>query len=309
LWVWIGKNATKKERVEAMRNAQSFIVKKGYPNHTPVTRVIDGGEPLVFKSLYKTWKDPDQVFGMCKTYSAGGKVVKMKDLDKLMPKNRLNMSQLKSDSSLAAEVQMVDDGRGKKRVYRLKQFSLVEVAEKDWGNFFSGDCYLIAYTYKIEEEEKFIVYFWIGSKSSVDEKGAIAMQAAEYDNKHFNGRAVQVRVIEGKEPPHFTAMFEGKMIIYKGGFKSGFTAASQNEASETQKDKYLLQVRGTNKYVTRAVEVECSAASLNSNDVFVLYTPSAIFIWAGKGSTGDEREMAKLCAHKYRGKPFKQKAF
>ena len=29
IWVWIGKKASKEERVEAMRNAQGFIKKKG----------------------------------------------------------------------------------------------------------------------------------------------------------------------------------------------------------------------------------------------------------------------------------------
>lgn len=35
---------------------------------------------------------------------------------------------------------------------------------------------------------------------------------------------------------------------------------------------------------------------LNSNDVFILKKEKAYFIWCGKGSTGDEREMAKLIA-------------
>jgi len=43
-------------------------------------------------------------------------------------------------------------------------------------------------------------------------------------------------------------------------------------------------------------QVPCRAASLNSNDVFVLFTKSKVYIWCGKGSTGDEREMAKLVA-------------
>ncbi|MPC13488.1 Gelsolin [Portunus trituberculatus] len=30
IWVWVGKKATKKEREEALRNAQGFITKKGY---------------------------------------------------------------------------------------------------------------------------------------------------------------------------------------------------------------------------------------------------------------------------------------
>jgi hypothetical protein len=44
------------------------------------------------------------------------------------------------------------------------------------------------------------------------------------------------------------------------------------------------------------MKVECRAASLNSNDVFVLKTKQATFVWAGKGSTGDEREMGKKIA-------------
>lgn len=31
IWVWVGKRASKKEREEALRNAQGFISKKGYP--------------------------------------------------------------------------------------------------------------------------------------------------------------------------------------------------------------------------------------------------------------------------------------
>ena len=29
IWVWVGRKATRKERTEAMRNAQGFIKKKG----------------------------------------------------------------------------------------------------------------------------------------------------------------------------------------------------------------------------------------------------------------------------------------
>ncbi len=32
---------------------------------------------------------------------------------------------------------------------------------------------------------------------------------------------------------------------------------------------------------------------MNSGDVFFLESPSKVWLWAGKGSTGDEREFAK----------------
>ena len=60
---------------------------------------------------------------------------------------------------------------------------------------------------------------------------------------------------------------------------------------------FLLQVRGNDSHNTRAVQVDLRGASLNTNDVFILRSGGHSFIWCGKGSTGDEREMAKkICA-------------
>ncbi len=59
---------------------------------------------------------------------------------------------------------------------------------------------------------------------------------------------------------------------------------------------YLLQVHGRAVYATKAVQVNLAAASLNTNDCFVLVTPQETYVWLGKGSTGDEREMAKHIA-------------
>lgn len=42
--------------------------------------------------------------------------------------------------------------------------------------------------------------------------------------------------------------------------------------------------------------MEAIAASLNSNDVFLLLTQSEGFLWYGKGCSGDERELAKELA-------------
>lgn len=49
----------------------------------------------------------------------------------------------------------------------------------------------------------------------------------------------------------------------------------------------LFHVHGTNEYNTKAIEVPVRASSLNSNDVFVLKTPSCCYLWYGKvGTTG-----------------------
>lgn len=54
-----------------------------------------------------------------------------------------------------------------------------------------------------------MIYYWQGLKSTTDEKGTSALKAVELDDK-LGGAAVQVRVVQGKEPAHFMSMFDGK---------------------------------------------------------------------------------------------------
>ncbi|KAJ8319925.1 hypothetical protein KUTeg_001512 [Tegillarca granosa] len=235
IWTWIGKKASKKERSEAMRNALGFIKKKGLDASTPVSSVIDGGEPTDFKCLFKDWPIP-------------------KSSGQVYTKNKI--ATLHENKQLAAETQMYDDGTGTSQVWRIDSFDLVPVPAPEIGKFYAGDCYLILYTYLVNNKERHVIYYWQGAKSSTDERGTSALKAVELDDK-YGGEPVQVRVVQGKEPNHFMSLFDGKMIIFS---------------------------------------VKLSASSLNSNDVFVIYKKKALYIWAGKGSTGDEREMAKKMA-------------
>lgn len=77
--------------------------------------------------------------------------------------------------------------------------------------------------------------------------------AVKLDNK-LGGRAVQIRVVQGKEPDHFVAMFGGKMIIYTGGRASAFEI-QQGEKDDVLGDTYLLQVRGNSSINTKAYQV------------------------------------------------------
>jgi len=62
-----------------------------------------------------------------------------------------------------------------------------------------------------------------------------------------------VRVVHGKEPSHFLAMFGGRLVIFAGG-KAGW-GSSQLQQDEGPGDTYLLHVRGTAAYNTKAEQV------------------------------------------------------
>lgn len=42
---------------------------KKYPNWTPVTRVIDGGETPLFKQFFSSWKEPETSTGLGRMFS------------------------------------------------------------------------------------------------------------------------------------------------------------------------------------------------------------------------------------------------
>ena len=60
-----------------------------------------------------------------------------------------------------------DDGSGTVRVYRVKGFQLEEIREQSHGVFYSGDCYVIEYTYLKNNRERHIIYFWLVSNLNI----------------------------------------------------------------------------------------------------------------------------------------------
>ncbi|XP_053622401.1 gelsolin-like [Plodia interpunctella] len=57
IYVWVGKQATEKEKTEAMNKAQGIFTSKNYPSWVKVTKVLQGTEPAVFKQYFFTWRD------------------------------------------------------------------------------------------------------------------------------------------------------------------------------------------------------------------------------------------------------------
>ena len=92
----------------------------------------------------------------------------------------------------------------------------------------------------------------------------------------MGGKPVQVRVTQGKEPAHFRQLFKGRMIVFKGGNASGFSGGASSGGDSDQPDVALFHIKGTTALNTVAVEVSAWASSLNSEDSFVVVTPTTV---------------------------------
>ncbi|KAM7400952.1 hypothetical protein PAMA_005241 [Pampus argenteus] len=276
IFVWKGPKANTSERKAAMSAGQQFIKDKGYSQKTQIQVLPAGAETTLFKQFFSDWRDKDETTGPSKAYTIG-RIANVKQVP-------FDASSLHSNRAMAAQHGMVDDGKGKVQIWRVENGDRVPVDPSSYSQFYGGDCYLILYSY--QQDQQHIIYTWQGLKCTQDELAASAFLTVKLDDS-MGGSPVQVRVTQGQEPPHLMSLFQGKpMIIHSGGTSR---KGGQLEAASTR----LFHIRQSSSCATRAVEVTASASNLNTNDVFVLKTPSAVFVWQGVGASDEEMEAAK----------------
>ncbi|XP_044295863.1 gelsolin isoform X1 [Varanus komodoensis] len=278
IFVWKGKNANAEERKAALKTASEFLTKMTYPSHTQVQVLPDGGETPLFKQFFKIWHDRDQTEGLGVPYISGH-VAKIEKVP-------FDASTLHTSAPMAAQHGMEDDGTGNKEIWRIEGSAKVPVDSSTYGQFYGGDSYIILYDYRHGNKQGKIIYNWQGADSSQDEIAASAFLTVQLDEQ-LGGTAVQKRVVQGKEPPHLVSLFGGKpLIVFKGG-------TSREGGQTSPAPTRLFQVRTSTSGSTRAVEVDPEAKELNSNDVFVLKTPSTAYLWVGQGASDSEKSGAQ----------------
>ncbi|XP_010892254.1 gelsolin a isoform X1 [Esox lucius] len=290
IFVWKGKEANMEERKAAMKAADEFIKKMGYPKHTQVQILPEMGETPLFKQFFKNWHDKDQTEGLGVAYISNS-IAKIQKVP-------FDAATLHDSSAMSAQHGMVDSGQGEKQIWRIEGSDKVEVDPSTHGQFYGGDSYIILYNYQHGGRQGHIIYMWQGSDSSKDEVGASAILGVQLDDELGGGPVqvagapitTQVRVVQGKEPAHLMSLFEGQpMVVYRGGTSRD---GGQSAPAETR----LFQVRSNSAGNTRAVEVDAVSSNLNSNDAFLLVTPGASFVWVGQGASDTERNgTQQLC--------------
>uniref|UniRef100_A0A4W4E752 Gelsolin n=1 Tax=Electrophorus electricus TaxID=8005 RepID=A0A4W4E752_ELEEL len=294
IFVWKGKDANVEERKAAMKAADEFIKKMGYPKHTQVQILPEMGETPLFKQFFKNWRDVDQTEGLGVAY-VSNHIAKIEKVP-------FDASTLHDSPAMAAQHGMIDNGRGEKQIWRIEGSDKVPVDPATYGQFYGGDSYIILYNYTHGGRQGHIIYIWQGLDSTPDETGASAILAVQLDDELGGGPVQvpspcvrvcvpQVRVVQGKEPAHLMSLFDGKpMVVYKGGTSR---EGGQTEPAQTR----LFQVRSNSAGGTRAVEVDVASSNLNSNDAFILVTPAGSYLWVGTGASDPEKTGAReLCA-------------
>lgn len=291
LFLWIGRGSSLNEKKQASKHAAEFIAQHGLSKGTSVERVSEGCETVAFKAEFGKWELP---VPKAEKKAIAAKVIDVAGLLAAAPR----------DAEGGGGEAMVDDGSGTVVVWVVHDFKLVAVDPSKYGQFFGGDSYLVQYAYLKNRVEYVILYFWLGDKSTADERGAAALLTKQKDDE-MGGRPVQVRVTQGKEPAHFLQLFKGRFIVHEGGKASGFNSAVASADSYDTDGIALFRVHGSSALSTVAVQVPEQAVSLNSDDCFILVTPASAFVWTGRGANADETatacNLASILAGDYNG--------
>ncbi|KAB1200164.1 Villin-2 [Morella rubra] len=290
IFVWVGRVTQVEERKAAIQVAEEFVSSQNRPKATRITRLIQGYETHSFKSNFDTWPSGSTTPA---NEEGRGKVAA------LLKQQGVGVKGMTKSAPVNEEVPPLLEGGGKMEVWRINGSAKTPLPVQDIGKFYSGDCYIVLYTYHSgERKEDYFLCSWFG-KDSIEEDQKMATRLANTMFNSLKGRPVQGRIFHGKESPQFVALFQ-PMVILKGGLSSGYKKfiAEKGLTDETYMadSVALIRISGTSVHNNTAVQVDAVATSLSSTECFLLQSGSSIFTWHGNQCTFEQQQLAAKVA-------------
>ncbi|KAE8702548.1 Villin-2 [Hibiscus syriacus] len=291
VFVWFGRMTQVEERKAANQVAEGFVDSLNRPKSTRITRLSQGYETNSFKSHFESWPAPST--------APGGEDGKGK-VSALLKQQKVAVKAVVAKTAPVLEKVPLLEGGGKMEVWRVNDGAKTLLEKEYTGKFYSGDCYIVLYTYHSgERKEDFFLCWWIG-KDSVEEDRKTASELANSTFNSLKGRPVQGRIFEGKEPPQFIALFQ-PIVVLKGGLSAGYKKSIEgkglSDETYTEDSVALFQIAGTSVQDSKALQVNAVATSLNSTECFLLQSGSStIFTWYGTQSSKEHQELAAKVA-------------
>lgn len=195
-----------------------------------------------------------------------------------------------------------EEGVGKSEgiwIWRIEAFKVIAWPREKYGQFHEGDSYILLQsefefdkeTGEKKEKLQHDIHFWLGKKTSTDEKGTAAYKTVELDD-YFDGEPIQHRETQGNESGDFLSYFPGGVSYLPGGVDSGFKVV-QSDIFLTK----LWQVRRAKKSII--VEEEAPSINIvNHRDSWILQVERTIYVWDGENSSPFVRNAANNKAEK-----------
>lgn len=179
------------------------------------------------------------------------------------------------------------------QIWRIVNFKVQDWPKEDYGNFYSGDSYIVLNTYRsLASGWEYDLHFWIGKHSTQDEYGTAAYKTVELDT-YLHDQPVQHREVQEHESKLFRKYFK-KFTYWEGGADSGFRRVKPENYTPR-----LLHFHG-DKHRTQVTEKSMSRKHFKQEDVYILDLGLKLYQWNGVEANKDERYHAGQYLHQLR---------
>ncbi|KAK7301767.1 hypothetical protein RJT34_12642 [Clitoria ternatea] len=279
IFVWMGRQTLLTERRTATKAIEDFVRKEGRSNKTHLSFLSEGLESTNFRSYFTNWPKTVEP----RLYEEGREKVaaifKHQGYDvKELPEEDNEPS---IDCSGTIKVWLVDGD----------ELSLLSVTELI--KLYSGDCYIVQYTFPGNGRDETLFYSWLGSRCVMEDKtAAISHMSTMADSARTN--PVMAQIHEGKEPAQFFSILQ-RLIIFTGGNSSGYRKFIEESGmvDETYKENLvaLFRVQGTTVENMQAIQVDQVSTSLNSSYCYILQDKTSIYTWIGSLSSARDHNL------------------
>lgn len=288
------------------------------PSWSIYGRMAEKTENVAFRRKFCDWPDPVDL----KVVTVEAKVhsqlsCEMPLSPTLYPVSSHEMTKPIPEPLMVLDGCFIGRGKGMKDVETLFQYGIALNDLKIWqiagntfeelpndkhGVFYSAEAYVLRWNFQVFRtginrlkggqsrqvdtgKDRIIFFFWQGKDCTASEKGQAALRTIELNTDE----GPQQLVPQGREPPAFFQLFNGKMIVHSG--------KQSDDPGYTRKRLYW--VRNEVEEETCLVEVSMTSASLRSRSSFILadVQEEAMYIWHGAKSSPTTQKRAVTGAH------------
>ncbi|XP_071724262.1 villin-1 [Rutidosis leptorrhynchoides] len=280
IFVWVGRYTSVTERKTSIAAVEDFLRKEGRSTGTHLTLITEGLETAIFRSYFENWPQTVEL----KLYEEGkGKVAA------IFKHQGYDVKEIPEEEDFQPYI----NSRGIPKVWRVNGDELSLLPSPEQTRFFSGDCYIVQYTYPGNGRDENLYYAWIGLASAEEERvHAISHLNSLVDSA--KGFSVSARIVEGKEPPLFLSILR-TLIVFKGGmsnqYKNLITENGVADETYVEDKTALFRVQGTNPQNMQAIQVKEVSSSLNSSYCYILQHEKSIFTWIGNLSPTRDHDL------------------
>ncbi|KAL2898696.1 Villin-1 [Bienertia sinuspersici] len=323
VYAWMGSCTTITERKTSITAIEDFLRSQGRSARSLVTVLTEGSETPKFKSYFVGWPQTDP-----KLYEEGkGKVAA------IFKQQGYDVKEIPEECC-----QPSINCRGKLEVWGVNgdQLSIVP-SEKDV-KLFSGDCYVVKYTYPGTQRDESILYAWLGIASIKEDRvdaishmidmatsakgapvlgGTSTRYRASIAEKGFadyiyDARSTALFRVQGSSPENMQAIqadlpaWQPKSLR-EGGEPDEFWTALGGKAEYPREKKIRKHIEDPHLFVCNYSEDDFKVKEifsftqddLTTEDVFILDCYNEIYVWIGSQSIVQSKLEALQCGLKY----------